>query len=91
MVSEFEIAVQLFYVIFFILGGISVMVNEVFRVTWGHALNPGWVINRIWCGMLGVDPPAGPGAEACVILLAAIVLLLALVLERKLRPVEVIS
>jgi ABC-2 type transport system permease protein len=76
---------------FFILGGVSVMINEVFRVTWGNALNPGWAINRIWCAMLGVDPPPGPGVAACVSVLAAIVLLLALVLERKLRPVEVIS
>ena len=76
---------------FFILAGVSVMINEVFRVTWGHALNPAWAINRVWCAMLGVDPPAGPGVGPCVSVLAAIVLLLALILERKLRPVEVIS
>jgi ABC-2 type transport system permease protein len=76
---------------FFILAGVSVMINEVFRVTWGHALNPAWAINRVWCAMLGVDPPAGPGVGPCVSVLAAIVLVLALILERKLRPVEVIS
>jgi ABC-2 type transport system permease protein len=76
---------------FFILGGVSVMINEVFRVTWGNALNPGWAINRIWCAMLDVDPPPGPGVGPCVAVLTAIVLLLALILERKLRPVEVIS
>jgi ABC-2 type transport system permease protein len=76
---------------FFILAGVSVMINEVFRVTWGHALNPAWAINRVWCAMLGVEPPAGPGVGPCVSVLAAIVLLLALILERKLRPVEVIS
>jgi len=76
---------------FFILAGISVMINGVFRVTWGHALNPAWAANRLWYAMLSVDPPAGPGVTACASALAAIILLLALVLERKLRPVEVIT
>ena len=67
------------------------MINGVFRVTWGHALNPTWAVNRLWCALLSVDPPAGPGSAACALVLAAIILLLALVLERKLRPVEVIS
>lgn len=76
---------------FFILAGLSVMINGVFRVTWGHALNPAWAVNRLWCAMLGVDPPDGPGVLPCVSALMLIILLLALVLERKLRPVEVIS
>jgi hypothetical protein len=67
------------------------MINEVFRVTWGHALNPAWAVNRIWCAMLDVGPPEGPGVAAAVFVLTAIILLLAVVLERKLRPVEVIS
>jgi len=41
--------------------------------------------------MLSVDPPEGPGVAACASMLAAITLLLVLVLERKLRAVEVIS
>jgi ABC-2 type transport system permease protein len=76
---------------FFILSGISLMINGVFRVTWGHALNPGWAIYRIWCGMLEVEPPEGPGILACSLALSAIILLLVVVLERKLRPVEVVS
>jgi ABC-2 type transport system permease protein len=76
---------------FFILAGVSVMINGVFRVTWGHALNPAWAVYRIWCGMLSLEPPEGPGAAACSLVLAGIILLLALVLERKLRPVEVIT
>jgi hypothetical protein len=76
---------------FFILTGISEMINAVFRVTWGHVLSPAWAVLRLWCAMLGVDPPEGPGVEACALTLAAFVLLLALVLERKLRAVEVIS
>jgi ABC-2 type transport system permease protein len=76
---------------FFILAGISVMVNGVFRVTWGHALNPAWAVNRVWCAMLGVEPPKGPGVEECAAVLAALLLVLTLLLARKLRPVEVIS
>ena len=76
---------------FFLLSGVSVMVNGVFRVTWGHVLNPAWAVNRIWCAMLGVNPPEGPGAAASVAVLAALILVLVAVLERKLRPVEVIS
>jgi hypothetical protein len=41
--------------------------------------------------MFNVEPPEGPGLATCALVLAAMILLLALVLERKLRPVEVIS
>jgi ABC-2 type transport system permease protein len=76
---------------FFILSGVSAMINGVFRVTWGHALDPAWGAYRLWCAMLQVDPPDGPGPAACASVLVSIILLLLLVLERKLRPVEVVS
>ncbi len=76
---------------FSIMTGISAMINGVFRVTWGHALDPSWTIYRIWCAMLGVNAPEGPGVAASALTLAGILLLLTLVLLRKLRPVEVIS
>lgn len=75
---------------FFILAGVSEMIDAVFRVTWGHVLDPAWAVNRVWCALLGVDPPDGPGAMASLLSLAALMLLLALVIERKLRPVEVV-
>jgi ABC-2 type transport system permease protein len=75
---------------FFILAGISEMVDSVFRVTWGHAMDPAWAINRIWCSLLGVTPPEGPGAVASLLALTGFVLLLVVVIERKLRPVEVV-
>ena len=75
---------------FFILSGVSAMIDEVFRVTWGHILDPAWSVNRIWCTLLGVDPPEGPGALASILALATFVLLLVAVIERKLRPVEVV-
>jgi hypothetical protein len=67
------------------------MIDSVLRVTWGHIIDPAWSVNRVWCTLLGVAPPEGPGAGASVLALAAMVLLLVLVIERKLRPVEVVS
>ena len=76
--------------VFFILSGVSEMIDEVFRVTWGHVLDPAWAVNRVWCTLLGVDPPEGPGFGASITALAAFILLLVVVIERKLRPVEVV-
>src|SRR5215213_5887728 len=76
--------------VFFILSGVSAMIDEVFRVTWGHILDPAWSVNRVWCTLLGVDPPEGPGTAASIMGLAVFVLLLVAVIERKLRPVEVV-
>jgi ABC-2 type transport system permease protein len=76
---------------FFLLAGASVMINQVFRVSWGNALNPAWAAYRIWCALLSIDPPSGPGVAECAAVLVAMVLLLALVLERKVRPIEVVS
>lgn len=76
---------------FFLLSGASVMINGVFRVTWGHALNPTWAVSRLWHAMLGVNPPAGPGVAACALITVALLCLLGLVLLRKLRPIEVIK
>jgi ABC-2 type transport system permease protein len=76
---------------FFILGGASGLINGILRVTWGHALNPTWACYRIWCAFLKVDPASGPGVPACASVLLVLMLLLGLVIERKVRPVEVIS
>lgn len=76
---------------FFILSGVAEMIDSVFRVTWGHILDPAWAVNRVSCALLGVEPPEGPGAWASAGALAVMVLLLVLVIERKLRPVEVVS
>ena len=75
---------------FFILAGVAEMIDEVFRVTWGHVLDPAWAVNRVWCTLLGVDPPRGPGAGASMVALTALIILLIVVIERKLRPVEVV-
>src|SRR5918993_1754086 len=74
---------------FFILAGIAEMIDNVFRVNWGHVIDPAWAVNRVWCTLLGVEPPEGPGALASLVALAVFVATLVLVIERKLRPVEV--
>jgi hypothetical protein len=76
---------------FFILAGIAAMIDEVLRVNWGHIIDPAWTTNRVWCTLLGVEPPGGPGAGASVWALVVMVGLLVVVIERKLRPVEVVS
>jgi ABC-2 type transport system permease protein len=75
---------------FFLLAGVSAMIGEVFRVTWGYLLDPAWSVNRVWCALLGVEPPNGPGAGASLMSLTVLILLLVAVIERKLRPVEVV-
>lgn len=76
---------------FFILSGVAEMVDQVFRVTWGHIIDPAWSVNQVWCALLGLEPPAGPGAGASMLALALLVLLLVAAIERKLRPVEIVS
>jgi ABC-2 type transport system permease protein len=76
--------------VFFILAGVSEMIDKVFRVTWGHVLDPAWAVNRVWCTLLGVNPPEGPGAGTSMLALGGFVLLLVAVIERKLRPVDVV-
>jgi len=75
---------------FFIVAGVSEMIDQVFRVTWGHAMDPAWAVNRVWCALLGVTPPEGPGAGTSLLSLMGLVLLLVTVIERKLRPVDIV-
>lgn len=76
---------------FFVLGGVAQMADTIFRVSWGHVIDPAWTVNQIWCALLGIDAPEGPGAWPSAAALAATMLLLVLVIERKLRPVEIVS
>jgi ABC-2 type transport system permease protein len=75
---------------FFLLSGVAAMIDAVLRVTWGHIIDPAWAVNQVWCALLGVEPFEGPGAGASAGALAAMALLLVVVIERKLRPVEVV-
>ena len=75
---------------FFILAGVSTMIDNVFRVTWGHMFDPAWSVNRVWCALLDVTPPDGPGVVASLTSIGMFVLLLVMVIEKKLRPVEIV-
>jgi ABC-2 type transport system permease protein len=76
---------------FFILSGVGEMIDNVLRVRWGHIIDPAWTVNRVWCALLGVQGPLGPGAAASAWALVVMIALLIAVIERKLRPVEVVS
>jgi hypothetical protein len=74
---------------FFILSGVSEMIDEVFRVTWGHVLDPpGRSTGVVHAARRG--SARRPGAGASIVALATFILLLVVVIERKLRPVEVV-
>jgi ABC-2 type transport system permease protein len=75
---------------FFILTGIAAMIDEVFRVTWGHVIDPAWAVNRVWAALLGVEAFEGPGTWESLFALMVYIVLLVVVIERKLRPVEVV-
>jgi ABC-2 type transport system permease protein len=76
---------------FFILSGVAEMIDAVFRVNWGHIIDPAWSVNQVWCALLGVQPPEGPGAAASIVALGILIVLLGAAIERKLRPVEIVS
>ncbi len=76
---------------FFILAGVAAMINGVFRVDWGSLINPSKAMYSVWCWLMGVETPRGMDVSSCVGVLVGLVFLLGMVLERKLRPVEVIS
>jgi ABC-2 type transport system permease protein len=75
---------------FFILTGVAEMIDNVLRVDWGHIIDPAWTVNQVWRTLLGVELLEGPGAWASAVALALMAILLVLVIERKLRPVEVV-
>jgi ABC-2 type transport system permease protein len=76
---------------YFVLAGAARIVREVMSSDWAYLLDPGNCVYRVSCFLLGEEMPEGPGVFACAASLTVIVLLLAWILERKLRPVEVIS
>lgn len=85
------VAGALILAVFFVLAGASELINAVLRVRWASAFNPGRAMNQVWRTMLGAEPLAGPGPVQCLLALAVLVAVLLLVVERKLRPVQVVS
>ena len=76
---------------FFILSGIAEMIDSVLRVKWGHIIDPAYSANQVCRALLGVSPAGGPSPAASAWALTVMILLLVVVIERKLRPVEVVS
>ena len=85
------VAGALVLAVFFILAGAAELTNAVLRVQWAAAFNPARAMNQIWSSMLGAEPIPGPGATTCLIVVGLMAGVLLLVLERKLRPVQVVS
>ena len=78
--------------VFFIMAGAAELTNEVLRVRWASAFSPVVAMQQIWRTMLGVDAlDFAPGTTACLLALGTMVTVLLLVIERKLRPVQVVS
>jgi ABC-2 type transport system permease protein len=85
------IAGALVLAFFFVLAGAAQLIKAVTGAEWALALNPGEAMNRIWSVMLGVELTSGPGVIECAVSLSVMTLVLCWILERKLRPVEVVS
>lgn len=76
---------------FFVLSGIGVLVNAIFRVEWGDLINPLRASYGLWCEIAGAEMPRGLSLSTSLAALALMGALLSLALERRLRPVEVVS
>lgn len=77
--------------VFFVQAGAAELLNAVLRVEWATAFNPAQAMNQIWRVLLGVEALPGPGAVPCALALGTMIIALLFVLERKLRPVEVVA
>lgn len=75
---------------FFVLSGIGVLVNAIFRVEWGDLINPLRAAYGVWCSLMGAEMPAGLSLPTALVSLALMGTILSLALERRLRPVEVV-
>ncbi len=78
---------------FFVLAGASKMINAIFRDDAGSLLNPLYLLERMWAAMMGIDSPSEsePGLWACACALIGLCGVMLMVLERKLRPIEVVK
>ena len=85
------VAGALVLAVFFVLAGAAELMNAVLRVEWAAVANPARAMNQIWRSMLGAEPAPGPEAFDCLIAIAVMGTLLLVILQRKLRPVEVVS
>ena len=75
----------------FILPAVTKIFNKLFDVTWASLFNPLQVMNQIWRWLLDAAIETGPTAFESWIAFIAITAFLLIVLNRKLKPVEVVS
>ena len=91
------IAGALVLAFFFVLAGASELVSAIFRdesgarASWGQLLNPSMLIRRIWIDMLGIDNDRVPELLPALVVLSLLLAALLAILERRLRPIEVIK
>jgi ABC-2 type transport system permease protein len=76
---------------FFVLAGAAELTREILRADWPRAFNPAEAMNQVWRALLGAEAMAGPAASECLLAVGLMVALLLLVIERKIRPVEVVK
>lgn len=76
---------------FFVLGGAAEMTRAVLQADWPVAFSPTHAANQVWRGVLGAEALPGPDALQCFLTMGAMALFLLYVLDRKLRPIEVVS
>ena len=77
--------------VFFVLAGAAELTNAVLRVEWASDLNPARAMNQIWRSWLGAEANPGPEAWESLISVGVMAVLLLALLQRKLRPVEVVN
>lgn len=75
---------------FFVLSGVGVLVNAIFRVEWGDLINPLRAAYGVWCVLAGAEMPAGLSLPTALLALVLMGTVLSLALERRLRAVEVV-
>jgi ABC-2 type transport system permease protein len=85
------IAGALVLAFFSVLPGAGQLVNSVLRVDWGSLLNPQKDMQQVWLLLLGGEIPKEVATSACAMALALFVAFLLWILEKKIRPVEVVS
>lgn len=76
---------------FFVLSGVGAVVNAIFRVEWGDLINPLRAAYGVWCALVGAPMPSGLTLPMSLASLALMAGLLGWVVERRLRPVEVVA
>ncbi len=77
--------------VFFLLSGAAEIIRRILEAPWLELINPAGAMYQLWCVWLGVEPPEGPSPAASALALVLMAVLVVFVLERKLRPVEVVS